>query len=984
MRLGWRALLVVLPVGLAGAILLGGIGAILRAGQGNVSADRVLGQINFTNSAPNFVDSTGLNAPAGVAIDRAAGHAIVADTANNRVLGWKSVAAFAAGGAADVVIGQADFNSSGCNRNGATANAATLCGPAGVAVDSAHRVYVGDTQNNRILVFDDPFAALLSKDQSSNYAATLVFGQGGDFTGRSANAGGLSASSLASPEGVAVDAGGNLFAADVDNDRVLVYFAPLPASAPGPGPGFAGDTIADLELGQPDFSSGACNQGGAMTNATLCMSPFVGVGIAVDGGDNLYVADTRNSRAVEFNGTFGLGKTNDTTADLIFVGNNLGLTSGVAADSSGNFYVSSESHSQVYEYTQPVALNNATLLNLKIGPGAGNPSSSSLQFPMGLSLDGVDNLYVADQANNRVLRYAEGSSPSIKLANGAGGQIDTLHNAVNLVDAIGASAPGGVAIDTASTGPNRHFYAADTLNNRVLGWNDVSSFTSGKPADIVFGQPDLFSYKCNDGGANADVAGLGADSLCGPKQIAVDAVGNLLVADAGNNRVLRYNTPFDAGSGEAGAGDTIADFVYGQAGSMTARQCIGGAAATASTLCNPSSVAVGGAGNIYVADTGNSRVLEYPAPQNPAAASDAVAGIVVGQSDFAGTLCNGGGRAGAATLCNPAGAAADEAGNVFVADSTNNRVLEFVAPVASGNSAARVFGQGGDFTASACNRGNSVDGAALCGPSSVGVDASDDLYVADTSNDRVLEYAAPFGADAAAARVFGQGDGQSFGTSGCNRGIAPADVGGVGADSLCAPSAAVLDGQYNMYVADSGNNRALFYDRVLVVATPTATATATATASATSTATATMTPTATATTTATPTATATATASPTATATMTPTPTPSPTPTTGGKLSFRPKSIKFGRVAVGTKSKMRTLQIKNAGTVTLAADVQIQSAEFPVASGGASFVVSPKGSHAVTIQFSPTAAGRATSVLEITSSDPKHRQATVRLTGTGK
>jgi hypothetical protein len=125
MRLGWRALHVVLPVGLAGAILLGGIGAILRAGQGDVSADRVLGQINFTNIAPNFVDATGLNA-AGVTIDRAAGHALVADTANNRVLGWKSVAAFATGGAADVVIGQADFNSSGCNQNGATANAASL------------------------------------------------------------------------------------------------------------------------------------------------------------------------------------------------------------------------------------------------------------------------------------------------------------------------------------------------------------------------------------------------------------------------------------------------------------------------------------------------------------------------------------------------------------------------------------------------------------------------------------------------------------------------------------------------------------------------------------------------------------------------------------------------------------------------------------------------------------------------------------------
>ncbi len=988
MRLGRRAAIALVPVGLAAVALLGGEGVGLReglssagsavagvamgAGLGDVVADRVLGQINFTNIAPNFVDAIGFNAPDSVTIDKGAGHAIVADTANSRVLGWKSLAAFASGGPADLVIGQADFNASRCNRGAASADATTLCGPAGVAVDGAHRVYIGDTQNNRILVFDDPFAALVSNGQSSNFEAVLVFGQGGDFTVQTANAGGRSADSLNGPEGVAVDADGNLFAADVENNRALVYFAPLPASAPGGGPGFAGDTTADLVLGQADFIGGACNQGGAMSDATLCMSPFVGVGIALDGDDNLYVADTRNSRAIEFNGTFGLGKTNDPTADLIFVGNNLEFASGVAADSSGNFYVSSESHSQVYEYTQPVALMTATLLNLKIGPGAGNPSSSSLQFPMGLALDALDNLCVADQANNRVLRYAEGASPSTKIANGAAGQRDTLHNRVNFVDAVGTAAPGGVAIDTVSTGPNLHFYAADSANNRVLGWNDVTAFANGKPADIAFGQMDLFSYKCNDGRAGGDVAGVGADSLCGPKQIAVDGGGNLLVADAGNNRVLRYNTPFDAGSGEAGAGDAIADFVYGQAGSMTARSCN----ASAATLCNPSSVAVGATGDIYIADAGNNRVLEFPAPMNPPVAGDAVADAVLGQSDFAGASCNRGGIPSAATLCNPAGAVEEGAGKIFVADSNNNRVLEFAVPAATGAAAERVFGQAGDFTLSACNRGGTVDGAGLCGPSSASVDAAGNLYVADSGNDRVVEYAAPFVADTTAMRAFGQGDAGSFGTSGCNRGIAPADVGGVGADSLCAPGAVVLDGQNNMYVADSGNNRVLFYDSVTLFATPTPSPTASATVS--------VTPTATASETATATASATASASPTPTSTPTPTATPTSTPAMGGKLSYKPKSIKFGKVAVGSQSKPRTLNIRNAGTLTLSAEVQAQAGQFAVASGGGGFKVSPKGSHTVTIQFMPTAVGPASSSVEIMSSDPKHRQESVRLSGRGK
>ena len=104
--------------------------------------------------------------------------------------------------------------------------------------------------------------------------------------------------------------------------------------------------------------------------------------------------------------------------------------------------------------------------------------------------------------------------------------------------------------------PRRHLYVADTANNRVLGWRDVASFVAAQPADVVLGQPDLFSFKCNNGVAATDVGGLGADSLCGPARMAVDQQGNLYVADSGNNRVLVYNTPFNASSGEPGAGSS--------------------------------------------------------------------------------------------------------------------------------------------------------------------------------------------------------------------------------------------------------------------------------------------------------------------------------------------------------------------------------------------------------------------------------------------
>jgi sugar lactone lactonase YvrE len=971
-RPGLRTGGIVLTAAIAAALVLATMRGVLRAGVGAVSADRVLGQIDFIKTAVNFVDPIGMDAPAGVAIDHSAGHVLVADTQNNRVMGWKSIPAFASGGAADLVIGQPDFNSSGCNQNAPAPGATSLCQPIGVAVDVSHNVYVGDTQNNRVLVFEDPFAALSSTNQTNDFAAFAVFGQAGSFVTNAVNENGLSANSLSSPQGVAVDANGNLFVADVSNNRALVFFAPIPMTKVSGPPGNFGDATADVAIGQPNLVSGACNQGGGATLTTLCMAPFFGVGIAVDGGDNLYVADTQNDRALEYNGPFGYKQTNNPTADLVFEGNNLAHPSGVAADSNGNFYVSSETHNQVYEYTQPVPLDTADLLNLMIGPGAQNPNAASLQFPMGLAIDAVNDLYVADQANNRVLEFNEGSSPGNKVANGAGGQIDRSHNAPNYVDAIGEDAPGGIAVDAASDPPHRHLYVADSTNNRVLGWNDVSSYVSAQPAGIAFGQPDLFSYKCNNGVAGGDVAGLGPDSLCGPARMAVDQKGNLYVADSGNNRVLVYNTPFNAASGEPGAGDGVADFVYGQGGAFTTRNCnLDGASAT--TLCNPAAVALDGAGNIYIADAGNNRVLEFAKAGNPPVASDALANRSYGQgavSDFSDTLCaDGVGQDPPPSnhgMCNPGGVALDQSGNLFIADSSNNRVMEIDAPLAGTQDATRVFGQAGNFTASRCNQGaSSAPGAStLCAPAGLMLDVLGNLWVADVSNDRVLEYDAPFGSDTAAAMVIGQGDGGNFTTSGCNRGIAPGDLNGLGADSLCSPAAVAVDSNIDLYVADTSNNRSLVYDGI--IATPTATPTPTASA------------------TGTPSPTATLTVS--ATATATPTPSATPTPV-DPELAFSPKSVKFGKsTIVNLVSKPKTVTIKNDGSkkskITVIITGESAAAPFAVTSQCITSLA-PGKSCKVSVTFSPTDTTAQSGELIINDDETGEPQK-IPLSGTGK
>jgi sugar lactone lactonase YvrE len=169
-----------------------------------------------------------------------------------------------------------------------------------------------------------------------------------------------------------------------------------------------------------------------------------------------------------------------------------------------------------------------------------------------------------------------------------------------------------VAIDSSVT-PNR-LYVADTNNSRVLGYRNVATFVNGGAADLVMGQPDFIS------GTDPDVAcaSPSASNLSGPIGVAVDATGNLYVADSNNSRVLEYSAPF-AGCGSFPCVGGSANVVFGQNGNFTTNNCNSGGA-SANTLCFPVGVAVDSHGNLYVVDQDENRVLEYNSPLTPNAA----------------------------------------------------------------------------------------------------------------------------------------------------------------------------------------------------------------------------------------------------------------------------------------------------------------------------------------------------------------------------
>ena len=579
---------------------------------GSTTADRVLGQHYLNTYYSNLIDGHSMNHPQRVAIDRSVtpNRIYVSDTYYNRVLGWHDAQNYKSGDPADLIIGQPDAFSIGvlainiidCPK----VSGSSLCQPEGVAVDGAGNLYVADTGDDRVLKYNTPFQKTAVAG-SGDTVADMIFGLSSFTVSPSppidtvlCNGGSIltppGAATLCEPSDVAVDVKGDVFISDSGNCRVVEYNTPA-----------GNDPSANLVFGQGGFTTKTCNNG----NKTVTRGSFGGpTAVALDGAGDLYVTDGFNNRVMEYFKPLtppGAGGVGDTAPDLVFGQPNFTTAScgtglnglcfdngpsslqpgsgGIGVDGSGNLYVADTFNNRVVEYNAPLANQPTADLvfggtcepapNVTVIPPYAEVSASTLCYPGGVAFDLQNDLFVADtgeglettaglQGNQgRIVEYVEPKAAP-NPATGAGdtiadrvlGQIDLSKAGPNMVKASGllqAEGRAGIAVDT-SVFPN-HIYVSDA-NNRVLGWHDAQGFKNGDPADLVLGQPDFYSYLCNNGGVSAN-------SLCQPAGLALDSAGNLYVADYLNHRVLEYNTPFTK-TAVAGSGDTTADVVFGQ------------------------------------------------------------------------------------------------------------------------------------------------------------------------------------------------------------------------------------------------------------------------------------------------------------------------------------------------------------------------------------------------------------------------------------
>jgi len=617
-----------------------------------------------------------------------------------------SVYKLTSGGVLTLVAGNSRAGYSG---DGGPAVNAQLNSPQGVAVDSAGNIYIADSLNNRVRqITPDGIIHNFAGNGSYSTDGPGSFGDGGTATD----------ARLRQPTGLAVNSSGVVYIADTGDNIVRKVTS---------------DGLISLVAGD-GFASFA----GDLGPATAAELNHPG-DLAFDSSGNIYIADTGNARIRKItsdgniNTIAGAGAQSSTGDGAAATKATLYAPMSVSLDGSNNIYILENGDSRIRKIDS--SGNISTIAGTGVAGFAGDGSAASnaqMNFPTGMAIDSSGNLYIADTLNGRVRKISSNNISSIAgngvLSYSGDGGLATSAQ-MNYTFAVAADSSGNV-------------YIADSANHvvrRVAKSGVITTFAgNGNPG---FG---------GDGGAAASA------QLNSPQGVAVDAAGNVYIADTQNDRIRRV-TPTGAISTYAGNGTP------GFGGD-------GGAAASAQ-VDTPVGLAVDAGSNLYIADLGNSRIRRV---------SSAGTITTIAGNGIAGYTSDGG-QATSAALNLPQGVAVDAGGTVYIADTGNNRVRRVAGgtiTTIAGNGVADFTGDGGQATS-----------ATIGSPIGIAADTFGTVYVTDSSS-RVRRIVAGF-----ITTIAGNG---SRGYSG--------DGGAATSAMLNGPTGLAVDSTGNVYIADSGNN----------------------------------------------------------------------------------------------------------------------------------------------------------------------------------
>ncbi len=831
--------------------------------------------------------SAQLRNPRGVCVD-SSGNIYIADYGNH------CIRRFTLGGNISTIAGTGGL--SGFLGDNALATSARLNGPTSFFVDSA-KIYIADQNNNRLRMV---WQAASNGIYTQNYIYTIA----GNGTSTFAGDGGLATTAQLSVAGVCVDSSSNIFVADQSNSRIRKFALGGNISTVAGGGASLGDgalaTLALVSSPQNVFvdssnniyiaelgarvrkftlggnistiagtgTQGYSGDGGLATSAQI--RPF---NVYVDSSSNVYVADWINNRIRKFAIGGNISTIAGTGASVYIGDGGLATSAGLNApqriylDSSNNVYVADSSNNRIRKFA--VGGNISTVAGTGSAGSSGDngaATSALLNSPIGIFIDSLSNVYVADSNNHRIRKFAVGGNISTIAGFGSTSYIGDGR----LATSAGLNGPTNFFVDSLN-----NVYIADQLNHRIrkfaVGGNISTIAGTGTASynndnilatNAFLNQPGgvfvdssgrVYVADCQNrrirmftqGGNISTIAGTGAAGTSGdgglatsallnlPQAVFLDASNNIYVADFSANCIRKFtlggNISTIAGTGVAGtSGDgglatsaqirpfnvyvdsssnvyvaewtnnnrirkfTVGGNISTIAGNGATSLLGDGGLAASSGLNSPMGVCVDSAGNAYIADWNNNRVRMF---WNAATNATYTRGNIYTIAGTGTATFSGDGGAATSASLTAYGICIDASGNLYIADRTNNRIRKFTV----GGTISTIAG--GTTAGSTGDNGVAIS-ALLWGPQSVYVNSSNNVYIADTNNNRIRMIAGSTftvgGSTYTAGNIYTVA-GSTAGFSG--------DSGLATAAQLSGPTGVFVDSLSNLYIADYNNNR---------------------------------------------------------------------------------------------------------------------------------------------------------------------------------